>query len=252
MNRGFWWYVKRPFQIAVAIPLLIVLWPLIVLRRAFRDLASFWRRRPPEAPEPEPVEQAQETTLFVPTLVQGLPHATSLPFDRALGGGIPMGRASYPSMPSFAEFWWKGKPYSRDAAINAARSDQAFAKALASDAKIERVRAERGRKAALYDTVDPKTDLQLLVVKRVEATGDAAGTGHCGTVLDATGFETEIQRKWGGGTYKVSGVYDGRVCVESVEIDGASKPIRPEPTEPAVPTHHPLPPPNVVRRKNRP
>jgi len=71
-------------------------------------------------------------------------------------------------------------------------------------------------------------DSSVLRVTRKKCNGvdeDEAGTGTCGIVPDVVEFEKEIQKKWGGGLYEVTGNYEGQMRTASVTIAGKSKPI---------------------------
>lgn len=71
-------------------------------------------------------------------------------------------------------------------------------------------------------------DSSVLRVTRKKCNGvdeDEAGTGTCGIVPDVVDFEKEIQKKWGGGLYEVTGNYEGQMRTASVTIAGKSKPI---------------------------
>ena len=216
------WFLRRCVERVVGGLLMVLLWPLFGLRAVVQIWFSVFcppARGPSSISElslkREPVKRhVLPVPEFVPTLAAGLPPVVSGPLDRALGGGFPMARTSVFSPSPGA----KGK---------------------------------RPRKQALYDTelVGPMDKvfggmtrtsvafspglgtLKLLVVTRIKPAGEKTSTGHCGTVLARAGFEGDIQKKWGGGTYEVHGIYEGRKCVKSVEIGGASKPINHVPQE---------------------
>lgn len=200
--------LRRPFEVLLGGLMLLYLYPLYGFLEIWRILAASFKTYDPVAgPPPAPTEVPIPPDVGIP--VTG--RVTSGSLDRALGGGVPMGHVAMTAaaLPP---------PVTGMSGMSPPVKEQLY------DTEVLDQRDDRAH--GLGDWMElPPPVITHLEIRRTRTSGGQGGIGYCGKILGKVGFGDEIQKRWGGGRYEVSGMHDGKRRCLSMEIAGVSKPI---------------------------